>query len=595
MNRVITLHSLAWMAAAALTGSSMAQSTTRVSLSSAGTQGNFPSLWGALSADGRYAAFHSTASNLVISDPNGHMPDIFLKDMQTAVCSLVSVNVGGGGADLGSILPSISKDGRYVAFESDATNLIAGDTNAVRDIFVRDLQAAVTTRVSVDSLGGQANGRSTFATISADGRYVAFESEATNLVAGDLNGVRDVFVRDRQTGTTQRVSVSALGLEGNGPSTWPAISADGRYVAYMSEASNLVPNDTNGQSDVFVLDRQTGSVTRVSVDSSGVQADLGSGKPSISGDGRVVAFGSDATNLVVGDTNGVGDVFVHLLASGSTQRVSVGASGVQTNGASFMQGNYQVSGDGRFVAFDSTASNLVPGDTNGGSDCFLYDRLTSTQTRLSVTTSGAQAGGGSRSPAISPDGRFAVFESSASNLVPGDNNLQWDVFMRDRGSASAFVAFCFGDGSGAPCGCGNEALPGSGKGCLNSLGTGATLSASGSSSIAGDDLVLSADGITNQPGLFFQGNSSIAGGKGVTFGDGIRCCGQGVVRIQIVDPPGPSQPTSISTSVSIANHPPLGTVSPGDTKCYQYWYRDPSGPCGATFNLSSALSVIWQP
>jgi Tol biopolymer transport system component len=372
MNRRTAIRSFTALTAAALLSSyALSQTTLRVSLSPVGTQGNFHSLWGAVSADGRYVAFHSTASNLVLSDLNGHMPDIFLKDNQTANCTLVSLSVSGGAADFGSIAPSISADGRYVAFESDATNLIVGDTNFMRDVFVRDVQTGITTRVSVDSTGAEADGPSYYATISADGRYVAFESEAANLVRGDVNLARDVFVHDRQMGFTMRVSQGFMGAEANGASTWPAISADGHYVAYMSDASNLVPNDTNGQPDVFVLDLQSGATTRVSVDSAGVPGDAASGSPSISWNGQVVAFASNATNLVAGDTNGTGDVFVHDLASGVTQRVSVDGSGLQGNSLSSMQGNYGISSDGRFVAFDSLASNLVPGDTNGGSDLFL--------------------------------------------------------------------------------------------------------------------------------------------------------------------------------------------------------------------------------
>ena len=151
-------------------------------------------------------------------------------------------------------------------------------------------------------------------------------------------------------------------------------------------------------------------------------------------------------------------------------------------------------------------------------------------------------------------------------------------------------------GSATPCGCGNEAATGSGTGCLNGLGVGAALTSSGSDSIAADDLVLTSSGVPNQPGLFFQGDNSIGGGAGVTFGDGIRCCGQNVIRLQVVDPPGPAEPTSASTTISIANHAPPGTVSPGATKCYQHWYRNPgSSPCGSNFNLSSSVTVTWGP
>lgn len=154
---------------------------------------------------------------------------------------------------------------------------------------------------------------------------------------------------------------------------------------------------------------------------------------------------------------------------------------------------------------------------------------------------------------------------------------------------------CFGDGSGAPCGCGNESAPGSMAGCLNGLGVPARLTASGSTSILQDNLVLTADGVTKHPGLFCQGDNQLNGGAGVTFGDGLRCCGGSMIRLQIVDPPGPTQPTTVSSTVSIPNHAPPGTVQAGDTKCYQLWYRDPtSSPCGSTFNFTNAVLVVWS-
>src|SRR5205823_5466864 len=214
------------------------------------------------------------------------------------------------------------------------------------------------------SAGAEANGTSFAPAISADGRFVAFPSEATNLVPGDTNGVTDVFVRDRRTGTTERVSVSSAGAEANGTSFTPAISADGRFVAFSSDATNLVGRDTNGAVDVFVNDRMTGMTERVSVDSTGAQANAASIEqfcPALSGDGRFVAFESDATNLVPGDTNGVADVFVHDRLTATTERVSVDSAGAQANDKSDFPA---ISADGSVVAFVSTASNLVPDDTN---------------------------------------------------------------------------------------------------------------------------------------------------------------------------------------------------------------------------------------
>ncbi len=223
----------------------------------------------------------------------------------------VSVDSGGAQGNDWSQWPSISADGRYVAFGSNANNLVSGDTNASNDVFVHDRQSGATERVSIDSLGAQGNDVSGSSSISADGRYVAFSSSATNLVSGDTNGwMPDVFVHDRQNGTTERVSIDSLGVQGNDGSHNPSISADGRYVAFFSYANTLVSGDTNFTSDVFVRDRQSGTTKRVSIDSLGAQASWHSYFPSTSADGRYVAFYSFANNLVSGDTNLTSDVFV---------------------------------------------------------------------------------------------------------------------------------------------------------------------------------------------------------------------------------------------------------------------------------------------
>jgi Tol biopolymer transport system component len=235
---------------------------------------------------------------------------VFVHDRQTGQTARVSVASSGAEGEGASWNAAISADGRYVAFESDARNLVTGDTNGREDVFVRDRQTAQTTRVSVSSTGAQGTGHSVWPAISADGRYVAFESDARNLVAGDSNNLRDVFVRDRQAGQTTRVSVASDGTQGDDFSSYAAISADGRYVAFYSGASTLVAGDTNGAWDVFLRDRQAGQTTRVSVASDGAQANSNSYIAAISADGRCVAFFSDASNLVAGDTNWCRDVFV---------------------------------------------------------------------------------------------------------------------------------------------------------------------------------------------------------------------------------------------------------------------------------------------
>ena len=260
---------------------------------------------------------------------------------------------------------------------------------------MRDRNTGATERVSLDSTGTQGNSDSLSPSISADGRYVAFYSFASNLVTGDSNGASDIFVHDRNTGDTERVSVDSGGTQGNSGSYGPSISSDGRYVAFHSFASNLVAGDSNGVVDIFVHDRNTGDTERVSLDSSGTQGNSGSANPSISSDGRYVAFYSFASNLVAGDTNGAYDIFVHDRNTGDTERVSVDSSGTQGNSDS---ANASISSDGRYVAFFSGASNLVTGDSNGFSDIFVHDRNSGDTERVSVDSSGTQGNSDSLHP-----------------------------------------------------------------------------------------------------------------------------------------------------------------------------------------------------
>lgn len=413
--------------------------TTRVSVGSGGIQANGASFFTpAVSRDGRLVVFRSQATNLVANDTNG-LQEVFVHDRATATTTRVSVSSNGAQATGASFDPAIAADGRFVAFNSDATNLVTNDTNDRRDLFVRDLTTATTTRVSLSSGGAQANNGCGNPALSADGRFVAFSSSATNLVTNDTNATSDIFVRDRTTGTTTRVSVRSGGTQATGGnSARPALSADGQIVAFDSDATNLVTNDTNAQRDIFVHDRTTGTTTRVSVRSNGAQAVGGvSFMGGISGDGRIVAFGSDATNLVAGDTNGGGDVFAHDRTTGATTRVSVGPGGAQaTFSGTFGSGDNRLSEDGRFVVFESVATNLVANDNNGLTDIFLHDRTTGITTRASVRSDGTQAtgaGGSSFDPSVSGDGRFVAFSSAATNLVANDSNALRDIFVRDRG------------------------------------------------------------------------------------------------------------------------------------------------------------------
>jgi hypothetical protein len=406
-----------------------------VSLSSSGAQATGGGVgFVAVSANGRFVAFGSTATNLVPNDTNAQ-GDVFVRDRVTGTTERVSVSSAGAQATGGlSGAPSISADGRFVAFSSAATNLVANDTNAAIDLFVRDRTNGTTERVSVASDGTPGNAGSFVSSISADGRFVAFSSDASNLVAGDTNAAEDIFVRDRTNNVTQRVSVATDGTQGNGRSDIPSVSADARFVVYFSDATNLVGGDTNTTRDIFLRDRTFNTTIRLNVSSAGVQAanNLASDIPSISADGRYAAFQSFAGNLVPDDTNTALDVFVRDLLTNTTERVSVSSDDAQASGEV-----PAISGDGTHVIFRSAATNLVPGDTNGQTDVFVRNRIAGTTVRVNVSPTGDAANAGFaadpvRMMALSADGLFAVFLSDATNLVPIDTNSLSDVFVAAR-------------------------------------------------------------------------------------------------------------------------------------------------------------------
>jgi Tol biopolymer transport system component len=401
---------------------------TRISLDSAGNEGNGRTRRHSVSADGRFVAFCSDATNVVPGDANG-VQDVFLKDRQTGATVRLSVDSAAAEGDGASRDVKISADGRFVAFASDATNLVADDTNGFQDVFVHDRVTGATTRVSVGSAGEEGDAQSASPVISADGHYVAFTSDATNLVPGDTNASSDIFVHNLLTGRTIRVSVDSAGVESNGPGNGAAISGDGRFVVFSSDAFNLVPGDTNGMTDIFIRDQKAGTTSRVSVDAAGSEADASSSLPAISADGRFVAFVSDATNLAPGDTNAIQDVYLRDRTAGTTTRVSVAAAGGDPDGLSY---DPAISADGRFVAFGSDATNLVTGDVNGTQDIFVRDMSAGPIKRVNVDAAGAEANLLSYDPALSADGRFVAFGSRASNLVAGDTNATDDIFLCDR-------------------------------------------------------------------------------------------------------------------------------------------------------------------
>lgn len=395
------------------------------SLRVSGTQANpsnGSSVYGAVSSRARFVAFQSTATNLAGGSPYA---DVFVRDIRSASTRLVSVGVGGAKANGASVSPVISADGSRIAFASKASNLVAADVNFAHDVFCRSMSTGRMVVVSRSSAGTIGNGDSFAPSISADGRKIAFVSSSSNLVSGDTAGNDDVFVHDLATGATVRVSVGRAGAESNGNSGSPAISADGRKVAFVSSANNLVVGDTNNTADVFVVDIATRTTNRVSVSTGRAQANLLSSAPAINSNGSRVAFESLATNLVSRDTNDVRDVFVRDLATARTYRVSIGASGAQVAGESREPA---ISSSGNRVAFSSSASGLVTGDTNGRSDVFVRDISAAKTIRIS-TGAGYQANGSSGGVALAPDGVRAAFHTEASNLLVSDTNKRSDVVV----------------------------------------------------------------------------------------------------------------------------------------------------------------------
>ena len=392
-----------------------------------------------LSADGRFVAFTSYASNLTdpMPNPNDDEPDVYVRDLLLGTTQRVSDPAGGGDyANARSTSPSISANGRIVAFASHASDLIPDDPPGfTTDIYVRDFDAGTMERVSLALDGVSApNGESHGPDLSADGRMVAFHSRASDLAAGDTQDNHDdVFVHDRQTRITLKLTPDSDSFSNSA-----AISADGRHVAFKSRATNLVPGDANERDDVFVHDLDTGTTRLDSIAEDGSGADSYSDNPAPSADGRHVAFTSAATNLVEGgDGIDVVDVFVRDMVAGTTVLVSRGWDGSPADEHSY---DVCISDDGTVVAFHSDASNLVADDANGnGRDVFVHD-LASGITRLVHRAVDGGAGNGiAENCGLSGDGRHVAFESTSSNLVASDpNGTTNDIFRADAGGDGIF-------------------------------------------------------------------------------------------------------------------------------------------------------------
>lgn len=476
MRRRLSVAGLAAVAAVTTVGSAAyAYSytggvTTRVSVAyTADPNPNETSQRPRISADGCHVVYQSVANNLVPNDPGAHSVDVFESHRTNCAnpsspVQVVRVSRKAGSTGAGGITPNgnstftgVSGDGRYVTFQSDATDLVAGKTTSVGNVFLRDMSTGVTRLVSHSASGGSANGYSTRPNISRDGRYVVYNSKATNLVPGATHP-GDLYVWDRVSDSTRRLTVSSTGGNANGESLHAEISLDGRYVAYQSDASNLVAGDTNAKTDVF----RTGNPFQglsvksvlVSKDVNGGSANQSSTRPAINGNGQYVAWQSVASDIVPGDTNGVLDAFVRNMATGRVTRVSVGPNGEQLRGATQRP---NLDGAGDTVVFASNDHNVVPNDGNTQRDVFLREFWETPSMafnkRISVDVNGNDGGCATAAPAksyapmaraggedlssrafLSEDGKVVAFISGMCDLVPNDTNRNVsldDIFVRD--------------------------------------------------------------------------------------------------------------------------------------------------------------------
>lgn len=406
----------------------------RASVSSAEAEGNHHSFGGAVSANGRFIAFASQASNLVPGDTNDDL-DVFVRDVREGTTERVSLR--SSGAQTTGLYETryiaLSPGGRFVAFTTDA-RLVRGDRNGIDDVYIHDRTTGRTERASVTSRERGRTGCewcSTGLGVSAGGRYVAFNTDKR--LTPNASGFQ-LFVRDRTAGTTRLVSVNNNGRIDNGIAARGAnITPDGRYVTWHSDANNLVPRDTNGTEDVFVRDLLERRTERVSVNSLEQQGNdySAANEVQISANGRFVLFGSAATNLVPNDTNTDSDLFVRDRLVGTTERVTVNSAGEEANEPTWLDSPFSISAGGRYVAFATSASNLVVGDSNGD-DVFVRDRQEQTTTRISLTPTGDELSSGAWGGDISADGSVVAFESRGGRVVTDDTNRRSDVFAYYR-------------------------------------------------------------------------------------------------------------------------------------------------------------------
>jgi len=416
-----------------------AQTTTLITASAAGDPCDANSLIPCLTDNGRYLLFTTSATDLIEGDTAG-VSEPVVEDLKQGTLTRVALDDAGTPADGASTGWGTSANGRFAVFESAADNLVPSDTNGALDVFVRDLKLGTTTRVSVSSAGDEADSDSQAARISPNGRYVVFQSSASNLGApAGTPSLVVIYLRDFKKGVTEAISVGATGESADAGSSRATVSANGRWVAFTSFATNLVAGDTNGKRDVFVRDRKKGVTTRVSVTSAGeelVGGTFGSFIGAIAANGKYVAFATDAPGLDPVDLNGLSDVYVHSMKKGTVQRISVGFDGSDADGISALASDtLWISGNARWIAFSSGSSNLVADDPNGGvADVFVADRVKHKTVLASLSFDGQGANQAVSECAVSNDGKRVGFSSFATNLPEGSSGgpaVNRQIFLHD--------------------------------------------------------------------------------------------------------------------------------------------------------------------
>ncbi|MBQ0820293.1 PD40 domain-containing protein, partial [Microvirga sp. HBU67558] len=399
----------------------------RVSTKADGTEGLGESTDARFSPDGRFVVFTSNAPDLVPGGTNGKY-HVFLKELSTGAVTLLSA-AGNTQANGPSHAPKFSQDGRYVVFESEANDLVTGDGNGARDVFRKDLTTGAITRISTTSNGTELNGSSSGGELSPDGNFLVFRSDAANLGVSSVVSP-EIFLKNLTTGAVTRITVAADGTSASVSGINAHFSPDGRFLIFESSSSKLVDGDTNNATDIFRKELDTDkAIARISTTADGTEAIGGYSRlAQFSPDGRSIVFESAASNLVAGDDNGVADIFLKNLDTGAITRLSTAADGTQADNSS---NEPRFSPDGRYVVFESDATNLVAGDNIGKRDVFLKDLVTGGITRLSTKVDGTDVNSDSYTAQFSPNGRFVTFESDATNLVANDGNNASDIFLVD--------------------------------------------------------------------------------------------------------------------------------------------------------------------